>query len=53
MTSRAWRSTGAVVTRFVAIVVLSLGTDQVLRTLAVYPPWGQRMAEGLFALATA
>jgi len=52
MTTRL-RSTGAVVAGFVAIVVLSLGTDQVLHALKVYPPWGQPMAGGLFALATA
>jgi len=52
MTTRL-RSTGAVVAGFVAIVVLSLGTDQLLHALKVYPPWGQPMAGGLFALATA
>jgi len=52
MTTRL-RSTGAVVAGFLAIVVLSLGTDQVLHALKVYPPWGQPMAGGLFALATA
>jgi hypothetical protein len=53
MTTPFWRSTGAVAAGFVAIVVLSLGTDQVLHMLNVYPPWGQPMAGGLFALATA
>ena len=38
-----WRSTGAVFLGFVTVVALSLGTDQVLRVLAVYPPWGQPM----------
>jgi len=52
MTTRL-RSTGAVVAGFLAIVVLSLGTDQVLHALKVYPPWGQPMVGGLFALATA
>lgn len=50
---RRWRSVGAVVAGFVAVVVLSLGTDQALHMLAVYPPWGQRMSDPLFALATA
>ena len=50
---RPWRSTGAVAAGFVAIVVLSLGTDQVLHLLNVYPPWGQPMAGGLFVFATA
>jgi len=53
MTTRSWRSTGAVVAGFVAIVALSLGTDEVLHVLKVYPPWGQPMTGGLFALATA
>ena len=38
-----WRSTGAVLLGFVAVVALSLGTDQVLHVLSVYPPWGQPM----------
>ncbi len=29
----------------VAIFVLSLGTDQVLHVLEVYPPWGEPMRE--------
>jgi hypothetical protein len=37
------RSTSAVLLGFVAVVVLSLGTDQVLHLLEVYPPWGQAM----------
>src|SRR2546426_12210822 len=53
MTTSFWRSTGAVAAGFAAIVVLSLGTDQVLHMLRVYPPWGEPMAGGLFAVATA
>jgi len=46
------RSTGAVLLGFIAVVVLSLGTDQVLHALDVYPPWGQPMhATGLVLLA--
>lgn len=37
------RSTVAVLAGFVAVVVLSLGTDQVLHVLKVYPPWGEPM----------
>ena len=49
-----WRSTGAVLLGFVTVVVLSLGTDQVLHVLAVYPPWGQPMYDtGLLFLALA
>jgi len=40
-----WRSTGAVVLGFFAVVVLSLGTDEVLHLLKVYPPWGKPMFE--------
>ena len=39
------RSTGALLAGFFAVVVLSLGTDQVLHVLNVYPPWGQPMHE--------
>lgn len=42
----------AVVAGFVAVVVLSLGTDQILHVLEVYPPWGQPMhGTGLNLLA--
>jgi len=40
---RLLRSTGAVLLGFISVVVLSLGTDQVLHVLQVYPPWGQPM----------
>jgi len=51
---RLWRSTGAVLLGFFAVVVLSLGTDQVLHVFGVYPPWGQPMHEpGLNLLALA
>jgi hypothetical protein len=30
---------------FFSVVVLSLGTDEVLHLLKVYPPWGQSMQE--------
>jgi hypothetical protein len=46
------RSTAAVLGGFVAVVALSLGTDQVLHVLEVYPPWGQPMhGAGLNLLA--
>ena len=50
---RVWRSIGAVAAGFVAVVVLSLGTDQVLHVLKVYPPWREPMAGVLFVVATA
>ncbi len=51
---RLWQSIGAVFLGFVAVVVLSLGVDQVLHMLEVYPPWGQPMNDAddnLLALA--
>jgi hypothetical protein len=47
-----WRSAGAVFLGFVAVVVLSLGTDQIFHMLQVYPPWGEPMRDaGLNLLA--
>jgi hypothetical protein len=40
---RLARSIGAVLCGLVTVVGLSLGTDQVLHVLDVYPPWGQSM----------
>ena len=40
---RLLRSVLAVFLGFVAVVVLSLGTDQLLHMLHVYPPWGEPM----------
>lgn len=49
---RLARSIGAVLVGFVTVVILSLGTDQVLHVLNVYPPWGQPMYDpGLNLLA--
>jgi hypothetical protein len=49
---RLGRSIAAVLLGFVAVVLLSLGTDQVLHVLQVYPPWGQPMHDpGLNLLA--
>jgi hypothetical protein len=51
---RLWRSAGAVLLGFMAVVVLSLGADQVMHLLNVYPPWGERMSatsDNLLALA--
>lgn len=49
---RRWRSAGAVFLGFITVVILSLGTDQLLHVLQVYPPWGQPMYEpGLNLLA--
>jgi hypothetical protein len=50
--SNLLRSIVAIVVGFLAVVVLSLGTDQMLHILQVYPPWGDPMPQpGLNALA--
>src|SRR6266568_2946320 len=46
------RSIWAVVAGFLVVVVLSLGTDAVTHLLHIFPPLGQGMSDGLFALAT-
>jgi len=53
-TTRRGRSVAAVAIGFVAVAVLSLGIDEVLHLLQVYPPWGEPMREpslNLLALA--
>lgn len=53
-TSTRWQSTRAIAAGFFLIVVLSLGTDQLLHVLEVYPPWGVPMRDpALNALALA
>jgi hypothetical protein len=48
------RSMGSVFAGFLTVVVLSLGTDQVLHVLDLYPPWGATMFDpALNALALA
>ena len=42
---RLLQSTAAVLLGLFAVVVASLGTDQALHTLNVYPPWGQPMRD--------
>jgi len=37
------RSVWAILAAFLVVFVLSLGTDQILHMLNVYPPWGQPM----------
>ena len=37
------RSWVAVLSGFLSVAVLSLGTDQILHVLDVYPPWGEPM----------
>lgn len=42
----------ALLAGFVAVVVLSLGTDLALHAAGVFPALGQTMSNGLFTLAT-
>jgi hypothetical protein len=52
--SRRWgRSILAVAAGIVIGAALSLGTDELLHVLKVYPPWNERMSDGQFGLATA
>ena len=48
-----WRSVSAVAAGFLVTAVLSLGTDVVLHTTGVFPPWFQPMSDALFLWATA
>lgn len=43
--ARPLRSTVAVLAGFIAVAALSLGADEILHVLQVYPPWGQPMWE--------
>ena len=50
---RRGRSAVALAAGLLVGVILSLGTDQILHVLKIYPPWGQTMSDGLFMVATA
>jgi hypothetical protein len=52
---RTGRSIGAVLAGMVAGIVLTIGTDIVLHSVGVFPPWGQSMVgfDGALLLATA
>jgi hypothetical protein len=43
--NRLGRSAAAVFLGFITVAFLSVGTDQLLHVLQVYPPWGQPMYE--------
>jgi hypothetical protein len=47
------RSIGAVLAGFVAIVILSIGTDMALHAAGIFPALGRPMSDALFLLATA
>jgi hypothetical protein len=49
---RRLRSVAAIFFGFVAVVLLSVGTDQILHLLRIYPPWDEPMQDtGLLLLA--
>jgi hypothetical protein len=49
---RLWHSTGAVLMGFLTVLVFSIGTDEVLHVIEVYPPWSQLLYDtGLLLLA--
>ena len=50
---RIGRSIGALLAGFVAVVILSIGTDMVLHATGVFPPLGQPMRDALLLLALA
>lgn len=47
------RSVGAIFAGVMTVIVLSLGTDVILHSTGVYPPWFQPMADALWVLALA
>jgi hypothetical protein len=50
---RVLRRVGAVLAGLLAIFIVSSATDLVMHAAGVYPPFGQRMSDLLFLLATA
>ncbi len=52
MNKNTLTSIGAVLAGFVAVFVLSLGTDVVMHIAGVFPQLGQPMSDALFVLAT-
>ncbi|MCB1304474.1 MAG: hypothetical protein KDK37_09360, partial [Leptospiraceae bacterium] len=41
----------AVIAGFILVFALSLGADALMHALGIFPPWGEPMSDGLFALA--
>jgi len=48
-----WRSVGAIFAGIVVGIVLTLGSDALLRAAGVFTPLGQSMSSGLLLIATA
>ena len=53
MNKKTLRSIRALLVGFVAVVILSIGTDVALHATGVFPALGQPMSDALFLLATA
>lgn len=51
--SNTAKSIVAVVVGFFSIIVLSIGTDQLMHSLGIFPKTGREMSTNLFLLATA
>jgi hypothetical protein len=52
MNKKTLRSIRALLVGFVAVVILSIGTDVALHATGVFPALGQPMSDALFLLAT-
>jgi len=45
------QSVGALCAGFIAVAILSSGTDSLMHTLGIFPPWNTRMPDALFFMA--
>jgi len=52
MNKNTLKSVAAVLAGFIAVVVLSLGTDAMMHAVGVFPQFGQPMSDALFLLST-
>ena len=51
MKQKSLKSAGALLARFLTVVILSLGTDVALHATGIFPPWGEPAPEALLLLA--
>ena len=42
---RILRSIGAILMGLIAITILSIGTDLIMHSTGIYPPWGEPMTD--------
>src|SRR4249919_2492462 len=52
MNKNTWTSIRAILAGMLTGIALSLGTDMVLHTARIFPPWGQPVSGALLLLAT-